>query len=229
MNLITREWVIIATERAKRPDEFRQIRDRKYLPERVDTCPFCPGNEDKTPGEIMRMSADGNWKIRVAPNKFPTLTLDGERLRINEGLKHRVTGVGRHEIIIESPIHNTTIALMSVEDVADIFRVYKNRFLDIYSDPRIEHVIIFKNHGVTADTSIQHPHAQIIGTPVTPLRIRDRTYEVVRYFDNTGECLMCATLRSELEEGIRVIMGTEAFFNIYTLCSPFTVSYMDIP
>lgn len=223
LNLITREWVIIATERAKRPDEFRQRRDKKYLPEHDKNCPFCPGNEDKTPGEIMKVSSDGSWKIRVTPNKFSALSFEGERKRINEGLKHLVSGVGRHEVMIESNLHNTPTALMPAEDVADILRVYKNRFLDIYNDPRIEHVIIFKNNGEKAGTSIEHAHSQIVGTPVTPMQVRDRIDETTRYFDNTGECLMCATVRSELSEGRRIILDTNHFvtFIPYAALSPF--------
>ncbi|HBG92014.1 MAG: galactose-1-phosphate uridylyltransferase [Nitrospirae bacterium GWF2_44_13] len=223
LNLITREWVIIATERAKRPNEFRQKRDKKYLPDHDKNCPFCPGNEDKTPGEIMKVSSDGSWKIRVTPNKFSALSFEGERKRINEGLKHLVTGVGRHEVIIESALHNTPTALMPVADAADILRIYKNRFLDIYNDPRIEHVIIFKNNGEKAGTSIEHAHSQIVGTPVTPMQVRDRIDETTRYFNNTGGCLMCATVRSELSEGRRIILDTNHFvtFIPYAALSPF--------
>jgi len=223
LNLITREWVIIATERAKRPDDFRQKRERKYLPEHDKNCPFCPGNENKTPGEIMKVTSDGSWKIRVTPNKFSALNLEGERKRVNDRLKHLVTGVGRHEVIIESNLHNAPTALMPVNDVADILKIYKNRFLDIYKDPRTEHVIIFKNNGEKAGTSIVHPHSQIVGTPVTPLQIRDRIDEAVRYFDNTGECLMCATVKTEIEEQNRIILDTKHFvaFIPYAALSPF--------
>lgn len=225
LNLITREWVIIATERAKRPDEFRQRKDKKILPERLETCPFCPGNENKTPAEVMQLSSDGRWKIRVTPNKFAALNLDGERRRINEGLKHFVTGVGRHEVIIESNLHNTNLAFMSQSDVADVIKTYKNRFTDIYSDTRIEHVIVFKNYGGKAGTSIEHPHSQIVGTPVTPLQVRERIDEAQRYFDNTGECLMCATERAELQEGKRIILDTKHFvtFIPYAALSPFHI------
>ena len=225
LNLITREWVIIATERAKRPDDFRQKKDHKFLPEHLSACPFCKGNETKTPGDIMTIASDGRWKIRVTPNKFAALNIEGERTRINEGLKHLVTGVGRHEVIIESSLHNTTPALMPIEDVAEIINVYKKRFIDIYNDPRIEHVIIFKNHGEKAGTSLEHPHSQIVGTPVMPMRVRERIDEARRYFDNTGECLICATVRAELAEGRRIILDTEHFvtFIPYAALSPFHI------
>jgi len=223
LNLITREWVIIATERSKRPDDFRQKKERKYLPDFDKNCPFCPGNESKTPGEIMKVADDGSWKIRVTPNKFSALNIEGERKRINDKLKHLVTGVGCHEVIIETSLHNTPPALLPEEDVADILRTYKNRFLEIYKDPRIEHVIIFKNNGEKAGTSIVHPHSQIVGTPVTPMQVRDRIDEATRYFDDTGECLMCATVKSELEEGKRIILDTKHFvtFFPYAALSPF--------
>ncbi|MBI4689302.1 MAG: galactose-1-phosphate uridylyltransferase [Nitrospirae bacterium] len=225
LNLITREWVIIATERAKRPDEFRQEKDKKYLPELDKTCPFCPGNENKTPGEVMRISSDGTWKIRTTPNKFAALNPDIERQRINEGLKHLVTGFGRHEVIIESNLHNATTVTMPAEDIAEIIRVYKKRFLDIYSDPRIEHVIIFKNYGERAGTSIKHPHSQIVGTPVIPMQVRDRIDETTRYFDNTGECLLCATVKAELSENRRIILDTGHFLTFipYAALSPFHI------
>jgi UDPglucose--hexose-1-phosphate uridylyltransferase len=222
LNLITREWVIVATERAKRLDDFKQHRHRK-LPEFVETCPFCPGNEHRTPEELMRIPDDKGWKIRVTQNKYPAFFPEGDRKRINEGIKHLVTGVGRHEVIVESPLHNMHIAFMETDDLADVIRTYRKRFDEIYSDPRIEHVIIFKNHGESSGTSLSHPHSQIIGIPVTPLRLRNRIEEGIRYFDNTGECLMCATLKDELTDGRRIIVNTEHFvaFIPYAALSPF--------
>jgi UDPglucose--hexose-1-phosphate uridylyltransferase len=223
LNLITREWVIIATERAKRPDEFKQKSFKKNIPPFDETCPFCPGNEHRTPGEIMRYPEGNNWKARVVPNKFPALSHDDKRERMNDGLKHLVTGAGIHEVIVESPLHNSCLALMSLEDITDIIRTYRTRFDEIYQDPRIEHVIIFKNHGNAAGTSLVHPHSQIIGTPVTPIVVRNRIEEGIRYFDNTGECLICATLNDELSDARRIIFASEHFvtFIPYAALSPF--------
>lgn len=223
LNLITREWVIIANERAKRPDEFKKLKNKKIIPESLDTCPFCPGNEDRTPDEIMRIPDGKGWKIRVTPNKFPALSSEGQRERKNEGIRHLVTGFGRHEVVIESPLHNICMPLMDTENIANIIRICRERFVEIYKDPRIEHVIIFKNHGERAGTSLEHPHMQIIGTPVTPIQVRSRIEEGTRYFDNTGECLICATLKDELSDGRRIIMNTDHFvtFIPYAALSPF--------
>ncbi len=211
LNLVTREWVIIATERAKRPEDFKKAVVKKELPLYSETCPFCPGNESKTPDEIYRIQGKDGWDIRVVPNKFAALSRKGERIRKTAGLKRLVAGVGTHEVLIETPFHNTTIALLPLEQVEKVIWTYKQRFLDIYDDPRIEHVIIFKNHGEGAGTSLEHPHSQIIGTPVTPIQIRDRIEEMVKHFDNTGECLICKMLEEEVEDRVRIVLETEHF------------------
>ncbi len=223
LNLITREWVIISTERIRKPEDFRQKRDKKILPEFVETCPFCPGNEQKTPPEIMRISYNNKWLIRVIPNKFAALSYEGEKIRKNEGIKHFVAGVGRHEVIIETPLHNMITALLPVGELSNVLRVYKERFIDLCSNPLIEHVIIFKNQGIASGTSLVHPHSQIIGTPVTPLQVRDRISEARRHFDLTGECLMCATIKDELNDGRRIILDSHHFVSFipYAALSPF--------
>lgn len=223
LNLITREWVIIASERAKRPHDFKQKKLRKNLPQFIESCPFCPGNEDRTPQELMRINGSTGWKVRVTPNKFPALSPARERKRINEANRHMVTGFGQHEVVIESPLHNTSIAQMHIEDISDIVRTYRTRFDELYNNPGIEHVIVFKNHGEGAGTSLEHPHSQIIATPVTPFLVRNRIEEGIRFFDNTGECLICATLQDELSDGRRIILDTDHFvtFIPYAALSPF--------
>lgn len=222
LNLITREWVIIATERAKSPEEFIQ-HNHKNIPSFLDTCPFCPGNELRTPGEVMRVPAENGWHIRVTQNKFPALSSEGEKKRINKGLRHLVTGVGRHEIIIESPVHNMHTAFMDTDHLSLVIRTYRERFIELYHDRRVEYVIIFKNYGEEAGTSLVHPHSQIIGTPIMPLLVRNRIEEQIRYFDNTGQCLLCAILDDELTDGRRIILNTEHFvaFIPFAALSPF--------
>jgi len=223
LNLITREWVIIATERAKEPDYFRQKRNRKILPDFLTSCPFCPGNEHKTPDEVMRIPNNGSWLVRVIPNKFAALSSEGQMLRTNEGLKHLVSGVGKHEVIIESPSHNILTALLPIENIINVIKTYRERFIAVYNDPLVKHVIIFKNQGDASGTSIMHPHSQLIGTPVTPLQVRDRISEARRYFDHIGECMMCSSLKDERSDGRRIILDTDHFttFIPYAALSPF--------
>lgn len=211
-NLVTQDWVIIATERAKRPEDFiKKDSSRKEIPSYVETCPFCPGNEHMTPPETYVINGEKGWQVRVTPNKFAALSSEGSLERNIEGIKRSMSGVGIHEVIIESPLHNMGIALLPQNNVRDIIKAYKDRYNDIYNDPRVRMVIIFKNHGEAAGTSLEHPHSQIIGTPVTPGEIRHRVEESMRYLDVTGSCVFCDLLRDELKDGSRVIMNGEHF------------------
>lgn len=209
-NLITRDWVIISPTRGKRPDEFNKKVEGsgKSPPAYKPDCPFCPANEDKTPPELFRIEAsDGGWQIRVIPNKFPALAREGELHRKVEGVKRSVTGVGIHEVIVEHPLHNTTTALLDNDAVTKILLAYKTRYLEIYRDPRIQLVTIFKNHGEGGGTSLEHPHSQIIGTPVMPPHVRYRVEEAMRYYDDTGECVFCKVMETELADQERVVVN----------------------
>lgn len=225
LNLVTREWVIIATERAKRPTDFMRQETRRIPPPYLESCPFCPGNEHRTPEELFRLPLDGTWKVRVVANKYPAVSREGERKRAINGTRRWVAGVGLHDIIIESPEHDTNPALMELSDLEEVVRIYRDRFVEAHLDPRVEHAIIFRNHGPGAGTSIEHPHSQLIAIPVVPVQYRDRIQAAMQYFDSTGECLFCDTIRMEQEAGSRVVIETEHFLTFvpYAALSPFHV------
>lgn len=224
LNLITRDWVVIATERARRPEEFANSRsERSTPPAYLHSCPFCAGNERKTTEDRFRLSDGDGWRIRVVANRYPAVSLIGEKTRRADILMRSVSGVGIHEVIVEHPVHNVSMALFELKHLEDVLRVYKERFIAANLDPRVEHVIIFKNHGAGAGTSVDHSHAQLIATPVVPLQFRDRVRAVMHFFDDTGECLHCAMLKRERQEGSRIITDTEHFttFVPYAALSPF--------
>lgn len=224
LNIITRDWVVIATERARRPDEFAsEKKEPQHLPAYDPSCPFCPGNEAKTVREVMRRGDGSKWKVRVVPNKFPALAADGERQRSGDGIYHSMTGVGFHEVIIDSTRHDLTTASMSVPEITDVLMVYRDRYAQIRQDPRMEAIIIFKNHGAVAGSSIIHPHSQLAATPVVPFQLRGRIAEAIRFFDENGECVFCRMLQEELAVGSRIIAGSEHFvvFHPYAALSPF--------
>lgn len=223
-NIITRDWVIIATERAKRPEEFAKHKDDVVaLPPIRNDCPFCPGCEHFTGQETLRLSDDRGWRVRSVVNKYPALSMVGERMRQSQGIHHSLSGVGFHEVIIEHPRHDLTTALLDIEDIANIIRVYRQRYADIRQDPRIETIIIFKNHGSAAGTSIEHPHSQLAATPIVPYQLRIRSQEAIRYYDDTGECIFCRNLQDELEAKERLIVENKHFvaFIPYAALSPF--------
>ena len=224
-NPITRDWVIIASERTKRPNEFaRATVVNAPLPAHDPTCPFCPGNEEDD--ELFRLEGDHrNWRLRVVHNKYPALTLRGERKRTTEGIHRAMPGVGKHEVIIEHPEHNLTTAQLTTDEVADILRVYRQRYAVVRQDPRVEAIIIFKNHGVRAGTSLRHPHSQLAATPIVPNEIRRRAEEAIRFYDDIGECIFCHTLQQELAVGERIVIEREHIvaFVPYAALSPFHV------
>jgi len=223
LNMITREWVIVAKEKMKKPESFIKPEGKKKHPEYVDICPFCPGNEEKAPGEVYRIHDEKGWKIRVILNKFSILSKDGERRRINTEMKKRVNGVGRHEVIVETPLHNQVMATMPVEQLKEVIQTYKERMIELYKDPRVEYVIIFKNSGHDSGTPIEHPLSQIVGMPITPLEIRSRIENQMKFFDDNGECLICKTIGDELNDGLRIVHNTDHFLSFvpYAALSPF--------
>jgi UDPglucose--hexose-1-phosphate uridylyltransferase len=223
-NIITREWVIIAKERARRPHEFVVKGPPKIdLPRHDPLCPFCVGNEAMTEGETYRSGEAGEWDVRVVGNKFPALDRAGERVRRIDGVFRSMTAVGSHEVVIEHRRHDLSPALYSVEDLRRVLTAYRRRYAELKEDPRIEAVIIFKNHGEGAGTSLQHPHSQIAATPIVPAQIRHRLDEAIRFFDESGECVFCTTLASELADGSRVVVPGKHFvaFTPYAALSPF--------
>ena len=225
-NPITGDWVIIATERAKRPEEFTVKAVRRELPARDPECPFCPGNESRTPEEQFRISGpDGGWLVRAVPNRFAALATAGTAERHVSGFRTCLDGVGLHEVIVETPAHDASMARLSVPHVERVLEAYRHRLRAFYKDRRIEHVILFKNHGEAAGTSLVHPHSQIVGMPVLPSQLRARLEEAMRHWGNFGECLYCRTLREELREGVRVVAqnGSFAAFVPYAALSPFHV------
>jgi len=202
----------MATERAKRPEEMRVQREKRQLPPYAENCPFCAGNEHLAPPEILRFSKpDGGWMVRVVPNKFAALSREGEPEWRIERSRRTIRGVGIHDVIVETPDHAVTTALLPPARVETILECYRQRFLVVSRDPRVAHITIFKNHGVTAGTSLEHPHSQMIGAPVISSQVRQRLYEALRHFDEFGECIFCEMMEEEQAENKRVVTASEHF------------------
>lgn len=223
-NIITRDWVIIARDRSRRPNDFARPRAvPRALPQYDPACPFCPGNESMTLSEVFRDSEGAEWRVRIVGNKFPALVPDGETDRRIEGIHRSMRGVGFHEVVIEHPRHDLSPALYPAQDLARVLRACRHRSRQLREDPRVEAVVIFKNHGEAAGTSLMHPHSQMAATPVVPNQIRRRLEEAIRYFDDTGICVYCQTVREELRARQRIVCETPHFvaFIPYAALSPF--------
>ncbi len=222
-NRFTKEWVIISTERAKRPEELVTKKEAAALSHYSEKCPFCPGNEKLAPPEVYRLRDEGAWRVRVVPNKYAALSRDGELTRKIERSKRTINGVGIHDVFVDTPDHAATTALLPRDHVAEILRAYLARFRQVSADPRIAHVTIFKNHGAGAGTSLEHPHSQMIATPVISSHVRGRLHEALRHYDEFGECIFCTILEEELNEGARTVVVGEHFvaFEPFASGSPF--------
>lgn len=213
----TKRWVIMATERARRPhDLVRQQPAAEKQPDYSPQCPFCPGNESLTPPELCRYG-DGapnspGWQVRVVPNRFAALSPEGE-IAIREPYWFtNVTGVGAHEVIIESPIHNASPATMDTEQLTRGLVAAGERFTSLAQDRRLNYIAFFRNNGLAAGSSLTHPHTQIIATPITPTNIRLEIEEARRHYDDRMHCVYCETIEKEREAGVRVVLETDEFF-----------------
>lgn len=223
-NRATKEWVIIATERAKRPEDFKIKVTKPGLPEFKQECVFCPGNEDKTPPEIYRIGGSGkDWKVRVIPNKFAMLSLQSDYKVTTDGVFRSMGGYGHHEVLIETQKHNLTTALLPEKDIENIITAYKERYLAIAKDKKIKDIVIFKNHGESAGTSLEHPHSQIVGTPIVPHQVRARLEEAMRNYDDHNECIFCRMIEEEVKAKTRIIYENELFiaYTPYAALTPF--------
>jgi UDPglucose--hexose-1-phosphate uridylyltransferase len=172
---------------------------------------------------MFRIGNNGNWRVRVVPNKFAALDRDATLVRRIDGLKRTISGTGLHEVIIETPAHDMHMALLPPEDFDCVIQAYYQRYVRISADPRVAHATLFRNHGERAGTSLEHPHSQIVGTPIIPPQVRDRMETALRYYDDMGQCLFCATLADEMRDAVRVVASNSHFvaFLPFAALNPF--------
>jgi UDPglucose--hexose-1-phosphate uridylyltransferase len=229
LNRATKEWIILATERAQRPHQFR-VKSRKEKPPPFEsTCPFCPGNEKKTPPEVYALRKKGSlanqpdWSIRVVTNKYPALDPEVETGKITGRFFKSTSGAGQHEVIIETPRHDQTLATLSSRQIEEVCSVYWKRYRSLEKDKRFKLILIFRNHGASAGTSLKHPHSQMIALPLVPANIRHLLEEAMRYYDDHGSCVFCDMTKEELAAKKRIILENESFvaFHPFASRSPF--------
>ncbi len=206
---VTGRWVIISTERRKRPTDFRLERHEVV---RDECCPFCTGREDLTPPEVFAIRSNGapangpGWDLRVVPNKFPALQVEGGLDREGEGMFDRMNGIGAHEVIIETPHHDKTLASMSEGEIERVLQAFRARVLDLKQDRRFRYILIFKNHGGPAGATLDHSHSQLIALPIVPDFVREEIEGARRHYAAKERCVFCDIVREELVTARRVIL-----------------------
>jgi len=218
-------WVIVATERARRPDQF--ISKQKEKDEQA-SCPFCEGREKDTPSEIYAIrprnperNAPG-WDLRVVPSISPFLRIEGEIDRRGNGIYDVMNALGAHEVVVETSEHIANMADLSEEQITKILNCYSDRINDLEKDKRLKYALVFKNYGQgSGSTGIKHSRSQLIATPVNPKRVKEELAGCRVYYEYHERCVFCDLIQQELQQKERVILDYDGFVAV----SPFAARF----
>ncbi len=224
-------WVIISTERGKRPVFFIEEKP----PSKEGVCPLCPGNEYMTPPEVFAIRPHGSspnnhdWSLRVVPNKFPALRIEGRLDKEGVGLYDKMNGIGAHEVIVETPVHAETISDMDIQAIQNIFQAYRERSIDLSRDRRFRYIMIFKNHGSVAGASLDHSHSQLIALPIVPRRVSEEINGSLNYYKYKDRCVFCDMIAQEIDDNVRVVFENELFIALSPFASRFPFEIWVLP
>jgi UDPglucose--hexose-1-phosphate uridylyltransferase len=231
---ISDRWVVIATERGKRPSDFKMVPVAEEAGS-AKGCPFCGGAESKTPPEIIAWRKEGSlpntpgWDVRITSNKFPALTIEGDINRTGMGVFDMMSGIGAHEVIIETPKQDLQIPDMGDEQIEKVLWAYKQRLLDLEKDKRFRYILVFRNYGKAAGASLSHPHSQLIATPITPRYVKLELTRSREYFLEKERCIFCDIIRQELGSGDRIVYENEYFVVLAPFASRFPFELWILP
>lgn len=211
---ISKHWVVIATERAARPDSFRAQEVDKE--DKNVVCPFCYGNEGLTPPETYAIRTRNNepdtsgWKIRVVPNKFPAFATCKLKLDSNK-IYTCQTAKGAHEVVVSSPDHFKDFPSLPRKQIELIIKTFISRSGTIAKDKEIKYVLIIHNHGKKAGASLSHPHSQLFATPVVPPIVEDELERTKAYFQKNKKCVFCQIVKEERRAKTRIVVENSKF------------------
>jgi len=250
-DILSGDFAVIAVERTKRPSDFKKAqKGETHVPKRDPKCPFCPGNESMTPPEVYGLRKEGHenspgWRIRVVPNKFPALVStkvlsDTELEAFSAALCHlpetddmamywNIPGVGAHEVVIESPLHDGTLGTYEFSQMVAILNTLKERVLVLYDLKEIKYVQVFRNWGPQAGASLYHPHFQIIGLPLLPPKVDAEIKRHKQYEAKTGRCLLCDVIEREVEKDLRIVKKSDEFIILCPFASKYSFETIIVP
>ncbi|MEM2393434.1 MAG: galactose-1-phosphate uridylyltransferase [Candidatus Bathyarchaeia archaeon] len=216
-------WVVIATERGRRPTDFAK---KEAVQAKAGICPFCPGNEHMTPpavlvyletsGKVEKAKDDDgfrhkNWLVRCFPNLYPAFVPPKDEEKQRQTLKGEfAAAVGHHEVLIESPVHDEHPSDARIPQLVHVVNAYVDRLRELSSKPYVRYVSIFRNHGLEAGASLSHAHSQIIATPFVPKIVREELRASGKFWREKGECIFCQIIKRE-RNGPRFVMENQDF------------------
>ncbi len=225
-------WVIINTDESLDPASFEK---EDHTPKQLTTCQFCPGREGQTPFEIEAIRAGGTsanspgWSVRVVPNRFPALKIEGELNKRGIGLYDMSNGIGAHEVVIETPDHKRNLVDFSNQEVFDVLKKYQSRFVSLGGDKRFKYILIFKNFGESAGASLEHAHSQIIALPMVPKYVREELDGAKYYYDYRGRCVFCDMIHQEYQDKERMITENNDFVSFCPYVSRYPFEHWIFP
>ncbi|MCX7957140.1 MAG: galactose-1-phosphate uridylyltransferase [Endomicrobia bacterium] len=225
-------WIIVSSERAQRPSAFLK---NDIEQNNTESCPFCWGNEKYTPPEITAIRPTNTqknspgWEIRVIPNRYPALRVEGEVIKSAEGIYDKITGIGAHEVIIETPQHNVDLYQLPDNHIKNLFKTYRERIQDLKKDIRFEYILIFKNKGRLAGATLTHPHSQLIALPMIPIIIKQELQGAETHFLYKERCVYCDIIGEELNKNIRVVSENDDFVAVCPYASRFPFEIWILP
>ncbi|MGD0979180.1 MAG: galactose-1-phosphate uridylyltransferase [Candidatus Bathyarchaeia archaeon] len=217
-------WVVIATERGRRPTDFAK-QERQQA--KTAVCPMCPGNEHMTPPAVLvyLKSSNGirktkdedesrhkNWLIRVIPNLYPAFSPPKEKISPKQIMKNEnlAAAVGHHEVLVESPNHDEDPANAPIPQVIHVVNGYIDRLRDLSTKPYVQYVSIFRNHGLEAGASLSHAHSQIIATPFVPKTVKEEMDASRKFWRQNKKCAFCDIIEKE-RDGPRLVLENSKF------------------
>lgn len=230
---VTGRWVVVATERAKRPTDFTKAGTAEP-PEDRESCPFCPGHEMMTPLEVLAVRPPGSppntpgWQVRVFPNKYPAFE-SGPDVPAGGILTPRQPAEGAHEVIVHSPDHDLNLATMPPEEVELVLQVYRHRYVTNCEDPQVKYVHVILNHGRGSGASLEHSHSQLFGVPLVPVELAEELEGAADWHSRSGTCVFCDMAREELKLGDRVAGASERFVVLAPFASRFPFELWILP
>jgi UDPglucose--hexose-1-phosphate uridylyltransferase len=205
-------WVVFAPERQRRPQDFTPS-----TLQNATLDPFAEGNERLTPPEVYALRKEKSkpnepgWRVRVVPNRYPAMRIEGKLEASPAGLYDRVTGIGAHEVIIETPHGDVAMEELSVSAIGEILSCYRERILDLDKDLRFQHIYIFKNVGPSAGASLAHAHSQLVALPLIPPFVEGKLERAREHFLLKQRSLFTDILHTERADGTRLVAENDSF------------------
>src|SRR5271155_2822284 len=215
-------WVVFAPERQRRPQDYQPA-----ILQSGTLDPFAEGNERLTPPEVYSIRKEKTkpnepgWRVRVVPNRYPAMRVEGQLEGGPVGLYDRLTGIGAHEVIIETPDGALALEELPVKAVTEVLSSYRERIIDLDQDQRFQHIYIFKNVGPSAGASLSHAHSQLVALPLVPPAVEGKLARAREHYIVKQRSLFTDIFQTERADGSRFVAENHSYFLFCPFASRF--------